>query len=1074
MLMREKIFIIFILLFPAISFAQGFPDINKAISDERYEQANTILQKEVKNFFAQKNYDTLVAFLPLLGKITAKQKNSGEAVKTVQAFVDRIRTLTTNKKTLRDLHVEAAEFYATQSHNKKAYDSKIIALKIAESMPDSKPAQIAVMHSNLSTYAGRVGSYDLAEAHARKAIGIFLAAPNPDHERIYLSANSMASMMWYASKTDSALYYYDLALKAISKAEPTPVNKYYRTAILQNNLSGLYSSQGNVTKAIQALNITISNLRTFLASPDPHPKKEDAIAFQFEATDNLAGIYKELGDFSKAIELLTYSYQQKQKQLDPSNPDIAKSQILLGQIYYNVHEYDRASSLLKTGFDNISKADGDYNIWKADARRYLALIAEDQGDQPATAKYFNEADSLYETSLQGSYDNIYLEFLDEHSLFQARGKNIEKALQLAEKGYNYMLRTQGAESLGSFQQLLNLSQVYYSSGMYQQSLQRSRKSLEILKKIIGRAESPLDSVRMELQKTGAILLKAKAEYELLPVRNKENLIAILEQLNEALTLLDKRKSIFNDPKDISLMVGSNSLLLDFVKKITMELYFITKDKLYLDKLVGYHESGTYTRIRSRLDKSDSIRFAGVPLKVQEQELVLKSSISRSLSGNGSHNDKMSAYFRAVSEWNTYLQTIRQQYPEYYRMRYGSLLRSLDQIQSSIPGNTSLVRYFFIEDKLFAMVADRKQKEIVSLNVHDLEKQIQSVSRYGMDEARTTETLYNLYRQLWQPLAGMIKNRRLIIIPDGILYGLSFELLTEKQISGFSGLASHSLLAKHLISYHYSMLALESKLRVKNYSENFIAFAPGFSDAEKQKYLSALKDSSSADRSYLSLLPQPFTIGFASKARNLLGGSVYLNESSTAQNFRTKAGRHRIIHIGTHAEANDIRPEYSRLIFSKDQQGSGNDNSVFLHELYNCDLSSELTVLTACESGKAGFQTGEGMISLAHAFNYSGSESILTGLWKIDEQASTVIMEKFYDHLLDGQARDEALRNAKLEYLQTARGRMLAPQYWAGLVLMGDFTAIQIEKNNYFWVWIVVSLLLITLAGMAVIFKVDKE
>ncbi len=60
---------------------------------------------------------------------------------------------------------------------------------------------------------------------------------------------------------------------------------------------------------------------------------------------------------------------------------------------------------------------------------------------------------------------------------------------------------------------------------------------------------------------------------------------------------------------------------------------------------------------------------------------------------------------------------------------------------------------------------------------------------------------------------------------------------------------------------------------------------------------------------------------------------------------------------------------------------------FFSIFYDCDLSSQLTVLTACESGKPGFKDGEGMISLAHAFNCAGSESILTGLWKIDEQTS---------------------------------------------------------------------------------------
>ena len=136
----------------------------------------------------------------------------------------------------------------------------------------------------------------------------------------------------------------------------------------------------------------------------------------------------------------------------------------------------------------------------------------------------------------------------------------------------------------------------------------------------------------------------------------------------------------------------------------------------------------------------------------------------------------------------------------------------------------------------------------------------------------------------------------------------------------------------------------------------------------------------------------------------------------------------------------------------------------LFDIYTCDLSSDLTVLTACESGKPGYKDGEGMISLAHAFNYAGSESIITGLWKIDEQSSTPLMDFFYDNLLNGMTREEALRNAKIRYLETARGRTLAPQYWAGLVLMGETGTVNIESSNS-RIWLYVVILIVLIAGI---------
>jgi uncharacterized membrane protein len=76
------------------------------------------------------------------------------------------------------------------------------------------------------------------------------------------------------------------------------------------------------------------------------------------------------------------------------------------------------------------------------------------------------------------------------------------------------------------------------------------------------------------------------------------------------------------------------------------------------------------------------------------------------------------------------------------------------------------------------------------------------------------------------------------------------------------------------------------------------------------------------------------------------------------------------------------------------------------------------------------------------------------------------MELFYKHLLAGLSKDEALRQAKLDYLQQANGRMLAPQYWAGLILIGDTSPIALEEHNGLnrrWVIIAAALLVFVAA-----------
>jgi CHAT domain-containing protein len=213
------------------------------------------------------------------------------------------------------------------------------------------------------------------------------------------------------------------------------------------------------------------------------------------------------------------------------------------------------------------------------------------------------------------------------------------------------------------------------------------------------------------------------------------------------------------------------------------------------------------------------------------------------------------------------------------------------------------------------------------------------------------------------------------------------------------------------------------------------------------------------------LPLPFTAKLVDNVKSKLGGILYKDHQSTPEIFRSQSAFHQIIHIGTHAEANNDYPEYSRLIFAKDSRDPTIENSLYLYDIYNCDLTSNLSVLTACESGMPQYQNGEGMISMAHAFNYAGAKSMLTALWKIDEQASTIITGYFYANLEKSMPKDIALQQAKLTYLQTADGRMLTPSYWAGLMIMGDLEPIMFENTVNWWYYAIGGATVLLLLGL---------
>lgn len=1061
-----KKFLLYILLtvfFPykQLCFSQTKAAIVQAIEKEDLVKANKLVQKAIAVYYNAGQADSLNNYVFYVGQIAGLSAGDDMAVKAVERYIQKIKTLSPKPAVLRQTYLNAGEYYGAIGKNSLGYQANKGAYRYTLQMPGNTLDEQALIDNNLGTYASRMNDIALAGKHYRQAMHKVRQGKPLNYNLLYTSCNNMGSIMWFASKLDSAQYYFDQAIRVLKKTAPTAYNQFYRTAIIHNNVSAIYSLQGKQAEAISTMKLCIAELARFVSSKEPHLKKQAALTFQLEATDNLAGMYKEMGDYTQAHTLLLYSYHQKQKLLSPANPAIFISQILLGQLYYAINEFDKAAQYLNTGLKQISRSDGDYLYWQADACATLALVYDKLADKRQAALYFEKADSFYEESLQGNYDNIYLEFLQNAALFYAENKMPGKAMTKALRAYNYTIKVEGKQSLLTFYQMLNMAEVYAASGNYRAALIYSDKALLVVNNIGRLSKNLADSIRVDLKKPKAILLKEQAAYALLPNKDAVGLTGVLSELNKALVILEQRKVLITDPKDISTLLADNISLLNFVKKITLELYQVTGEQKYADQLVSLHESALYNRIRSRLDQAGNIDFAHLPSSVTTSENGLKRAIANAFNAGGTHDEKMRTYIRSVDKWNRFLHQLRVKYPEYYKMRYASIFKSITQIQARIPRNVTMIRYFFVGKDLMVLVADKQDRKLFKLEKNNVAKELAVLANTASNAQSSFKAYHALYQQLWAPIKKSVANKHVVIIPDGILYNLNFELLTPQQISAYNELRTQSLLANYSISYQYSVFLVGQTKAAFPLNDNFVGFAPGFSDRVKNLYLTSRGDSLEIDRNYMNLLPQPFTTAIAAKAQELMGGLLFTDDQSTLQTFRENAGRHKILHIGTHAEANNLHPEFSRLLFAINPNDKEINNSLYLYDIYNCNLSSNLTVLAACESGKPGYQDGEGMISLAHAFNYAGSESLITGLWKIDEQVSAELMEVFYINLLKGLPKDEALQQAKLTYLSKATGRTLSPQYWAGLVLMGDTGPLVIHKPWYAWWPWALALLVVT-------------
>jgi CHAT domain-containing protein len=97
------------------------------------------------------------------------------------------------------------------------------------------------------------------------------------------------------------------------------------------------------------------------------------------------------------------------------------------------------------------------------------------------------------------------------------------------------------------------------------------------------------------------------------------------------------------------------------------------------------------------------------------------------------------------------------------------------------------------------------------------------------------------------------------------------------------------------------------------------------------------------------------------------------------------------------------------------------------------LGTELVVLSACETGLGEVLVGEGVFGLRRAFVLAGAKTLVMSLWKVPDTPTQELMVDFYERILNGQSRAEALREAQLALKQ----RYPHPWYWGAFICQGD-------------------------------------
>ena len=117
----------------------------------------------------------------------------------------------------------------------------------------------------------------------------------------------------------------------------------------------------------------------------------------------------------------------------------------------------------------------------------------------------------------------------------------------------------------------------------------------------------------------------------------------------------------------------------------------------------------------------------------------------------------------------------------------------------------------------------------------------------------------------------------------------------------------------------------------------------------------------------------------------------------------------------------------------------------------CGLSglgcaAELVSLAACDTAMGQLSRGEGLVGLGRSFLLAGARNVLVSLWRIDDAATSRVMDRFYGDLADGRPMDSALGRAQKDLRRQVSRRTLVrdgeeisyahPYFWASFVLLG--------------------------------------
>jgi len=741
-----------------------------------------------------------------------------------------------------------------------------------------------------------------------------------------------------------------------------------------------------------------------------------------ESLNNLASLYRVMGNFEKAERNFRQAERIFEKTLGNQNPDYATVLNNLGDFYVAVLEFDEARPYYEKAIEIFGKVFGVKHPLYANTLNNLASLNRKTGN-------FADAEQLYRKTL----------LVDEQTV----GKN--------HPAY--------ATSLN------NLAILYVATKRYQEAEKLYLESIRIKKATLGVNHPAYAKSVNNL----ALLYMTQEEFASAEPLFLEAIANQFNQINTIFPALSEkeREAFYNtlrsDLERFNTFAVLNSLDNPAVlgemfnnQLITKALLFNASDKMRNDILQSQDENlindfGHWRDLREKLarlyqlPKIDLEKKQQEMLELEEEVELIEKSISKRSSLFAKENDRRTRSWTKVRDQlgtnEAAVEIIR-----FRRYKIDPDGNSKINKDVNVP---EFLNYGFTDEILYAaLIVDKSTvhhpKLVLLENGQDLESKYLSYYKnaihYVMDD-------YNSYNQYWSGINEKIAKgtERVFVSPDGVYNKINLNAIRNPNTKNYL-IDDLSIVpitsSRDLLEQKSETEPARSVVLMGNPDFLWEGVEPPATDLDNQvsEYLDQLPGTDEEVNSINQLL---LSQNWSSE--------LYLGEDAGEAVLKGITSP-RVLHIATHGffSGEVLNSSYNHELLNSGLMLAGASNALYYkrnqmsfsgeedgiltaYEAMNLNLDeTELVILSACETGLGTVKNGEGVYGLQRAFKVAGAQTVIQSLWRVDDRTTQKLLLYFYQGWLKHGNKQKAFKEAQVKL----RKEFKYPYYWAAFVMVG--------------------------------------